>query len=74
MSFNNNLALAVRRALMLGAASTAAFVQPIHAAEESSSTISEVIVTGSRIAQPGLTSISPVVSAMSPTARPAPRR
>ena len=60
MSRNKNLALAVRRALVLGAASTA-FVQPIHAAEEGS-TISEVIVTGSRIAQPGLTSISPVVS------------
>jgi len=62
MSRNNNLALAVRRALVLGAASTAAFVLPTHAAEEGSSTISEVIVTGSRIAQPGLTSISPVVS------------
>ena len=61
MSRNKNLALAVRRALVLAAASTAAFVQPIHAAEEGS-TISEVIVTGSRIAQPGLTSISPVVS------------
>ena len=62
MSRNNNLALAVRRALVLGAASTAAFVLPTHAAEEGSSTISEVVVTGSRIAQPGLTSISPVVS------------
>src|SRR5688572_3035461 len=61
MSRNNNLALAVRRALVLSAASTAVLVQPIHAAEEGS-TISEVIVTGSRIAQPGLTSISPVVS------------
>ena len=62
MSRNNKLALAVRRTLVLGAASTAVFVQPIQAAEEGSSTISEVIVTGSRIAQPGLTSISPVVS------------
>ena len=61
MSRNKNLALAVRRALVLGAASTAAFIQPIHAAEEGS-TIQEVVVTGSRIAQPGLTSISPVIS------------
>ena len=61
MSRNNDLALAVRRALVLGVASTAAFVQPIQAAEEGS-TIQEVVVTGSRIAQPGLTSISPVVS------------
>jgi iron complex outermembrane receptor protein len=60
MSRNQNLARAVRRALVLGAASTAAFVQPIHAAEEG--TIQEVIVTGSRIAQPGLTSVSPVIA------------
>ncbi|HET9448165.1 MAG TPA: TonB-dependent receptor plug domain-containing protein, partial [Steroidobacteraceae bacterium] len=62
MSRNNNLdlALAVRRALVLGAASTAAFMQPVHAAEEG--TIQEVVVTGSRIAQPGLTSISPVTA------------
>ncbi len=61
MSRNKNLALAVRRALVLGAASTAAFVQPTDAAEEGS-TIQEVVVTGSRIAQPGLTSISPVTA------------
>ena len=60
MSRNNNLTLAVRRALVLGAASTVALVQPIHAADEG--TIQEVVVTGSRIAQPGLTSISPVTS------------
>jgi hypothetical protein len=49
MPRNNNLALAVRRALVLGAASAAAFVVPAHAAEEGSSTISEVVVTGSRM-------------------------
>ena len=60
MSRNNNLALAVRRALVLGAASTVALIQPVHAADEG--TIQEVVVTGSRIAQPGLTSISPVTA------------
>ncbi len=60
MSRNQNLARAVRRAIVLGAATTAAFVQPSHAAEQG--TIQEVVVTGSRIAQPGLTSISPVTA------------
>jgi len=44
MSHNQNIALAVRRALVLGALG-AAFVQPAHAAEEGSSTIQEVVVS-----------------------------
>ena len=56
MSRNQDVALAVRRALVLGAA-TAPFIQPIHAAE---GTIQEVVVTGSRIAQPNLETTSPV--------------
>jgi iron complex outermembrane receptor protein len=59
MTRNNKLTLAVRRALVLGAAS-AALIQPVYAADEA--TIQEVVVTGSRIAQPGLTSISPVTA------------
>jgi iron complex outermembrane receptor protein len=53
---NNTIRRAVRCALVTSVA-TAALAQ---AAEEG--TIQEVVVTGSRIAQPGLTSISPVVS------------
>jgi iron complex outermembrane recepter protein len=60
MPRNQNLALAVRRALVLGAATTIAFIQPTRAADEG--TIQEVVVTGSRIMQPGLTSISPVTA------------
>jgi iron complex outermembrane recepter protein len=57
MSKSNSLARAVHCALLTGAAAGAAL--PALAAE---STIQEVIVTGSRIPQPNLTSISPVTA------------
>lgn len=57
MSTSNSIQRAVRYALLTGAASAAAL--PVHAQE---TTIQEIVVTGSRIPQPNLTSISPVQS------------
>src|SRR5512145_2430498 len=57
---NNTIRRAVRCALVTSVAAAAASAMLAQAAEEG--TIQEVVVTGSRIAQPGLTSISPVVS------------
>ena len=62
MSTSNAIRRAVRYALLTGAATAAAGMLPAQAAEE---TIQEVIVTGSRIPQPNLTSISPVTSVAS---------
>jgi iron complex outermembrane recepter protein len=56
MSKSNSLARAVRCALLAGAAGAAL---PTHAAD---TPIQEVVVTGSRIPQPNLTSISPVTA------------
>ena len=57
---NNTIRRAVRCALVTGVATAATSAMLAQAAEEG--TIQEVLVTGSRIVQPGLTSISPVVS------------
>jgi outer membrane receptor protein involved in Fe transport len=57
---------AVRCALFSGVATAAAAVVNTASAQE---TIQEVIVTGSRIAQPNLTSISPVTAVSSDTVR-----
>ena len=53
------LASAVRRALLTSTVAATTAVMSAHAAEQ---TIQEVVVTGSRIPQPNLTSISPVTS------------
>jgi len=60
MSTNLSVRRAVRCALLTSAAAALAGVVPAQAQE--SSTIQEVVVTGSRIAQPNLTSVSPVTS------------
>ena len=57
---SNNLRRAVRYALLTGAATAATGAMTAQAADDS--TIQEVVVTGSRIPQPNLTSISPVTS------------
>ena len=56
MSTNISIRHAVRYALLTGAAAGAAM--PAYAAEDQ--TIQEVVVTGSRIAQPNLQTTSPV--------------
>src|ERR1044072_8360033 len=60
MSTNLPVRRAVRCALLTSAAATLVGMVPAQAQE--SSTIQEVVVTGSRIAQPGLTSTSPVTA------------
>jgi iron complex outermembrane recepter protein len=60
MLTSNSIQRAVRYALLTSAAAAAATVLPAQAAEDT--TIQEVIVTGSRIPQPNLTSISPVTA------------
>jgi iron complex outermembrane receptor protein len=64
MSTSNSIRHAVRYALLTSAAATVAAALPAQAAEN---TISEVVVTGSRIPQPNLTSISPVTSVSAET-------
>ncbi|HEX2493111.1 MAG TPA: TonB-dependent receptor [Steroidobacter sp.] len=59
MSTSNPLRRAVRCALLTSAASAAVTTVSVQAAEE---TIQEVVVTGSRIPQANLTSISPVTT------------
>jgi outer membrane receptor protein involved in Fe transport len=54
---NRSLQRAVRYALLAGAAGAAATALPTQAADQ---TIQEVVVTGSRIAQPNLETTSPV--------------
>jgi outer membrane receptor protein involved in Fe transport len=60
MSTNNSIRRAVRCALFTSAAAALAGALPAQAQE--SATIQEVVVTGSRIAQPNLTSVSPVTA------------
>jgi iron complex outermembrane receptor protein len=60
MSTNNSLRRAVRCALLTSAAAALAGALPAQAQEDS--TIQEVVVTGSRIPQPNLTSVSPVTA------------
>jgi len=59
MSTSNSVQRAVRLALMTSAAASAVISLPAWSADD---TISEVIVTGSRIAQPNLTTTSPVTA------------
>ncbi len=63
MSTNNSLRRAVRCALLTSAAAALAGALPAQAQEDS--TIQEVVVTGSRIPQPNLTSVSPVTAVSS---------
>jgi iron complex outermembrane receptor protein len=60
MSTNNSLRRAVRCALLTSAAAALAGALPAQAQE--GATIQEVVVTGSRIPQPNLTSVSPVTA------------
>src|SRR5688572_32158001 len=60
MSTNSSLRRAVRCALLTSAA--AAFAGALPAQAQEGSTIQEVVVTGSRIPQPNLTSVSPVTA------------
>ena len=60
MSQNNSVRRAVRGALLTSAAAALVGVVPAQAQE--ASTIQEVVVTGSRIPQPNLTSVSPVTA------------
>jgi iron complex outermembrane recepter protein len=63
MSTNLSIRRAVRCALFSGAATALAGLLPAQAQQaQQSSTIQEVVVTGSRIAQPNLTSVSPVTA------------
>ncbi len=65
MSTNLFIRRAVNCALLSGAATALTGLLPASAQQQQqqeTSTIQEVVVTGSRIAQPGLTSVSPVTS------------
>src|SRR6186713_1837295 len=64
LSMTTNLFLrrAVRCALLTTSVAALAGALPAQAQQQESSTIQEVVVTGSRIAQPGLTSTSPVTA------------
>jgi|RhiMetdeSRZDD1v2_1073273.scaffolds.fasta_scaffold16265_4 iron complex outermembrane receptor protein len=64
MTTNLFVRRAVRCALFSGAVAALAGTLPAQAQQEES-TIQEVVVTGSRIAQPGLTSVSPVTAVSS---------
>jgi len=60
MSRNREVARAVHHALVVGAAAAASVAMPALAQEQETETVDTVIVTGSRIAQPNLTTTSPV--------------
>jgi iron complex outermembrane recepter protein len=62
MTTNLFLRRAVRCALFTTSVAALAGALPAQAQQQESSTIQEVVVTGSRIAQPGLTSTSPVTA------------
>ncbi|HKU13637.1 MAG TPA: TonB-dependent receptor [Steroidobacteraceae bacterium] len=66
MSTNVSVRRAVRCALLSGAVTAFAGIAPAQAQQAAQeTTIQEVVVTGSRIAQPGLTSVSPVTAVSS---------
>ncbi|HKQ15126.1 MAG TPA: TonB-dependent receptor [Steroidobacteraceae bacterium] len=69
MTTNLFLRRAVRCTLFTSAAAALAGALPAQAQQQESSTIQEVVVTGSRIAQPGLTSVSPVTSVSADTVK-----
>src|SRR5215813_2215509 len=62
MSSSHSLRRAIRYVITGAATTAAAGAWTVSAAEEAAQTIQEVVVTGSRIPQPNLTSISPVTS------------
>ncbi|HKR33448.1 MAG TPA: TonB-dependent receptor [Steroidobacteraceae bacterium] len=62
MSTNLFIRRAVRCALFTGAATALTGLLPAQAQQQQQETIQEVVVTGSRIAQPNLTSVSPVTA------------
>ena len=62
MSTNLSIRRAVRCALFTGAATALTGLLPAQAQQQQQETIQEVVVTGSRIAQPNLTSVSPVTA------------
>src|SRR5262245_173400 len=68
MTTNLFVRRAVRCALLSGAAAAFAGALPAQAQQEQSN-IQEVVVTGSRIAQPGLTSTSPVTAISADTVK-----
>jgi outer membrane receptor protein involved in Fe transport len=61
MTANNQVARAVRRAILLGACAATTTVAPL-AAAQGSDRLEEVIITGSRIVAPNLEAISPVTA------------
>src|SRR5512138_1099238 len=69
MTTNLFIRRAVRCTLFTSAAAALAGALPAQAQQQESSTIQEVVVTGSRIAQPGLTSVSPVTSVSADTVK-----
>jgi outer membrane receptor protein involved in Fe transport len=73
MSDNRQIASAVRRALLMsalaGSASLPAQAQDEAAPPDDAATVGAVVVTGSRIKQPNLTSISPVTAVSSETVK-----
>jgi outer membrane receptor for ferrienterochelin and colicin len=60
MSRNNQVARAVHHALIVGAVAAAGTAMPAFAQDTEGATVETVVVTGSRIAQPNLTTTSPV--------------
>ena len=60
MSRNYQVARAVHHALIVGAVAAAGTAMPAFAQETEGATVETVVVTGSRIAQPNLTTTSPV--------------
>ncbi|MEZ5500541.1 MAG: TonB-dependent receptor [Steroidobacteraceae bacterium] len=60
MKINSVVARAVRRAIVMSAVTAAGTTAPALAANEDSGPLETVVVTGSRIAQPNLTTTSPV--------------
>src|SRR3954451_22304201 len=69
MTTNLFVRRAVRCTLFASAATALAASLPAQAQQQESSTIQEVVVTGSRIAQPGLTSVSPVTAVSADTVK-----
>ena len=65
MSRNYQVARAVHHALIIGAVAAAGAAMPAFAQDTESATVDTVVVTGSRIRQPNLTTTSPVTTVTS---------
>ena len=65
MSRNYQVARAVHHALIVGAVAAAGAAMPAFAQDTESATVDTVVVTGSRIRQPNLTTTSPVTTVTS---------